>query len=170
MIRKFGLFTFAILLAIAGAFLAWPTSAFAQQGIQSSAVQEINVDRVDVREALRTLFRQVSVSYSISPEVQGNVTVHLRNVSFDLALRAILEQVNATCRIEEGIYQIVPTQRILFHPSDRGSDPIVIRAEPSEQTQVLTVDDKFMYLLKGQALYKVNKSDLRTVSSRLLGK
>ena len=83
-----------------------PVRAYSQD-IGGTIIPSLELDSADVREALRALFKNVGVSYSIAPEVQGPVTVSLRNVTFEAALQNILKQVNATYRVEGGIYQIV---------------------------------------------------------------
>jgi len=96
----------------AGAFLAIafvagaPIKAHAQD-VGQQIIPSLELDQADVREALRALFKNVGVSYSIAPEVQGAVTRSLRNVTFEAALQNVLKQVNATYRVEGGIYQIV---------------------------------------------------------------
>ncbi len=93
------------MLAI-GMLAGAPVKANAQD-IGGTVIPSLELDSADVREALRALFKNVGVSYSIAPEVQGTVTVSLRNVTFEAALQNILKQVNATYRVEGGIYQIV---------------------------------------------------------------
>jgi type II secretory pathway component GspD/PulD (secretin) len=93
------------MLAI-GMLAGAPVKAMAQDP-SGQIIPSLELDSADVREALRALFRNVGVSYSIAPEVQGTVTVSLRNVTFEAALQNILKQVNATYRVEGGIYQIV---------------------------------------------------------------
>jgi hypothetical protein len=94
------------ILAI-GMLAGAPAKATAQDDISQKIIPSLELDSADVREALRALFKNVGVSYSIAPEVQGTVTVSLRNVTFEAAIQNILKQVNATYRVEGGIYQIV---------------------------------------------------------------
>ncbi|MFI5384870.1 MAG: hypothetical protein ACHQ50_02010, partial [Fimbriimonadales bacterium] len=84
-----------------------PSTAHAQTDPANQIIPSLDFDSVDVREALRALFKSVGVSYSIAPEVQGTVTVNLKNVRFDTALQNILKQVDATYRVEGGVYQII---------------------------------------------------------------
>ena len=97
--------TLGAMLAI-GMLAGAPVKAMAQD-VGGQIIPSLELDSADVREALRALFKNVGVSYSIAPEVQGTVTVSLRNVTFEAALQNILKQVNATYRVEGGIYQIV---------------------------------------------------------------
>lgn len=73
-----------------------PVRAIAQEDIGSRIIPSLEYDQADVREALRALFRTVGVSYSIAPDVQGSITVSLKNVQFAVALENILKQVDAT--------------------------------------------------------------------------
>lgn len=93
------------MLAI-GMLAGAPVKSMAQD-VGGQIIPSLELDSADVREALRALFKNVGVSYSIAPEVQGTVTVSMRNVTFEAALQNILKQVNATYRVEAGIYQIV---------------------------------------------------------------
>jgi hypothetical protein len=84
-----------------------PAMSVAQQDVSNQIIPSLEFEQADVREALRSLFRSVGVSYSIAPEVQGTVTVSLKSVTFETALQNITRQVDATYRVEAGIYQIV---------------------------------------------------------------
>jgi hypothetical protein len=110
-----------------GAFLVTPVQAQPQGDPSGQIIQQLELDNADVREALKILFRSVNVSYSIAPDVQGLITVSLRNVPFETALRNILNQVDATDRVEGGVYQII-----------RREEPIAPGAptEPSERPTV----------------------------------
>lgn len=77
------------------------------QDVENSNVASIELDQADVRDALRTLFKNVGVSYQIAQDVQGPITLHLTNVPFRTALESVLKQVDATYRIDGGIYNIV---------------------------------------------------------------
>lgn len=61
----------------------------------------------DVRDALGLLCKKMNVSFSIAPQVEGKVTLTLNNADFELALQSILKLVDATYRVEGGVYQIV---------------------------------------------------------------
>ena len=103
MMKRFGL-----LLGLGLAtMVVCPVKAMAQDDPGQKIIQSMELQQADVRDALRALFRNVNVNYSIAPEVQGTVTVSLKNVLFETALRYILGQVDATYRIESGVYQII---------------------------------------------------------------
>lgn len=64
-------------------------------------------EQIEVREAIRTLFRQGQFGGTIATAVQGRVTANLRRVPFSQALQLVLRQVDATYRIEHGFFEIV---------------------------------------------------------------
>src|SRR3954462_12962113 len=97
-----------------------PSIAHAQTDPADQIIPSLDLDAVDVREALRALFKSVGVSYSIAPEVQGTVTVNLKNVRFDTALQNILKQVDSTYRVEGGVYQIIKREEPT--PQNQGGD------------------------------------------------
>jgi hypothetical protein len=75
--------------------------------VSNTVVSSLNLQDVDVRDAVRALFKNVNASYVVSADVQGTVTVDLKNVKFEVALRNILDQVKATFRIEASVYNII---------------------------------------------------------------
>src|SRR5579885_671321 len=97
-----------LVLGLAVAMMAMgPVQALAQQDPGTQIIPSLELQQADVRDALRALFRNVNVNYSIAPEVQGTVTVSLKNVLFEQALQNILKQVDATYRIDSGVFEIV---------------------------------------------------------------
>lgn len=116
----------------------------------------------DVRDALRKLFISTGITYSIGVEVQGTVTAMMKNVPFDTALTNLLKQVDSRFQIEGGVYQVVRSSTRL----DEGS---LVTGTPQSQIPVMTQDEKYLYILRGDMLYKVNKADLKTVEMRKLG-
>ena len=77
------------------------------QGAYNPNVAALEFQNADVREAIRQLFKMVGASFVIAPDVQGNVTVRLKNVPFDTALEQLVRQVDATYRMEGPIYSVV---------------------------------------------------------------
>ena len=103
MTRTFKL-AFGALLALM-VFSAAPV-ARAQDDV-SGKIVTLEYEQADVREALKALFKNVGVNYVIAPEIQGTITVNLKNVTFETAIQNVLRQVDATYRVEGGVYQIV---------------------------------------------------------------
>ena len=95
-------------LALTIGFFAAPVRTTAQDDVRDKVIESLNLESADIRDALKILFKQVGAQYSVSQEVQGTVTAYLSNVPFETALRNLLNQVNATYRIEGGIYVIIP--------------------------------------------------------------
>ena len=90
-----------------GIIAGTPMRALAQADPRDKIIPSLELDQADVRDALRILFKDVGVSYTLSADVTGTVTVSLNNISFETALRNILTQVNATYRVEGGVYVII---------------------------------------------------------------
>lgn len=105
-------------LAIASANFA--PSAYAQSEILDQIIPVAEYQSADLREALRALFKQVNANYSIAPDIQGQVTISMKNAKFELVLQNILAQVNATYRYEGGVFIIVKKEVV---PPVGGTDP-----------------------------------------------
>ncbi len=96
-------------LVLVGGMTAHPIASVAQEGgYQDKIIDSLELEQADIRDAIKLLFKQVDGQYTISNEVQGTITANFKNVPFQTALRGILNQVNATYRIEGGIYNIIP--------------------------------------------------------------
>lgn len=93
--------------ALSGLMLAAPMKVLAQDDVRNHVVSSLEFESADIRDALKILFREVGVSYTIAEDVQGSVTVSLKNVPFETALRNLLNQVDSTWREEGGVYNIV---------------------------------------------------------------
>src|ERR1019366_4188287 len=74
------------------------------QDVSNQGIASLDLEDVDARDAIRALFKNVNANYVVAPEVQGTVTLQLKNIKFQVALRNILDQVKATYRIEGGIF------------------------------------------------------------------
>jgi len=86
-------------LAVVGAF--YPSKA---------AASGVNVltqgKRMDVRSALKALFRKNEGSYILAPDVKGAVMVDIDGQPFEKVLQSICDQVHATFKVEGGVYNI----------------------------------------------------------------
>ncbi len=107
-----------MIAALAAMTIGGVSSAQAQDSILDKVISSAEYQQADIREALKTLFRQVDANYSILPEVQGTVTINLKNARFELVLQNLLNQVNATFRYEAGVFVIVP------RPPEGNGNPI----------------------------------------------
>src|SRR5580658_6136357 len=141
----------SIRLAVSAAFGAVlfagaPFNAFAQEDISSKVIPSLEYQQADVREALQALFKDVGVSYSIAPEVQGQVTVSLRNVAFSTALQNILRQVDATYRIDAGVYQIVKREET-GGTADQGETGPIKPGEVTRRIKIMSADPELIAIL-----------------------
>ena len=73
----------------------------------ATIVSTVDFDRTDVRRALAWLGERVGANVSIAPNVNGTVTLHLRNAVWETAFQAALRQVGATYRSGGGILDVV---------------------------------------------------------------
>jgi hypothetical protein len=101
-------FKFALAAILGLTLIGAPMMASAQDDKSQQIIPSLEYDSADVREALRALFRSVNVSYTIAPEVQGLITVSLKNQTFEVCLQNVLRQVNATYGVVAGVYNITP--------------------------------------------------------------
>lgn len=117
------------LVALAG-LLAAPVGANAQQtDPRSQIIPVIELDQADLRDALKIIFRAVGLSYSVASDVQGTVTVSLKDVPFETALRNVLNQVDATYRIEGGVYAIIRKPAAATIRPETALDPNIARRQ-----------------------------------------
>ena len=137
-----------VCLAMIAACGLVPLPAHSQGGPGGTIIPSVQFENADIRDALKVLFRPVGASYSVAPEVQGLVTANLTNVPFETALRNLLNQVNATYRIEGGIYNIIikPTENPNpVNPIDGGAtatrtNPIVkIRIRNADPALIIAI-------------------------------
>ncbi|RMG26628.1 MAG: hypothetical protein D6724_01415, partial [Armatimonadetes bacterium] len=88
-----------------GALVVAPVAS-AQEDPSQKIVPHLELQQAEIRDALKLLFESVGIqNYSIAADVQGLVTIKVTNLPFETVLRNILNQVNATWRVEAGVYQ-----------------------------------------------------------------
>jgi len=136
-----------------GIFLvgAIPSVASAQEDISQKQISSLELEQADVREALRALFKNVNVSYSIAPEVQGPITVSLKNVTFETALQNVLRQVDATYRIEAGVYEIVKkADNISANQKDQEKETPKTDTKIIRRIKIRSADPAFIAMMIGQ--------------------
>lgn len=125
--------------------------ASAQNDPRDQNIASIELMDAPVRDALKTLFKMVNVSYTIAADVQGTVTVSLKNVPFETALRNILGQVDATYRVEGGVFNIIKKELDTTTTNPQTPDQIT----PTDQKRLYRIkiqhaDPQYVYeLLKG---------------------
>jgi|GEM_PF-4416437 len=153
--------------AFALAIFALVATLFAQgqksRTLSDITVESYSVDQVEIRKALTDFFTSQKVHALISARVQGVVTAELRNLSAETVLQNVLRQVNATYRVENGVYEIVLKEM----SSDSGDSALT--AALSQYPERLTFnDDKNVYVLTDYTVDKYQKSDMKKVASGVL--
>jgi hypothetical protein len=139
---------FALSATLAIAIGLAPAVIHAQEDPSEKIIPSLEYEQADVREALRALFKTVNVSYSIAPDVQGSITVSLKNVKFDLALQNILRQVNATYRVEAGVYQIILREQIDTTVTNPGLEQVPTTSNTVvRRLRIRSGDPQFIMLL-----------------------
>lgn len=101
----------AMVSCLAGFIGGGPPSADRPQSVGEKRVT-VHLKSAEVRAAIKQLFNEVGAEYDIAPEIQGTVNVDLQNVAFDVALKALLDEMDATFRVEPGRYVLVKNDRV----------------------------------------------------------
>jgi hypothetical protein len=131
--------------------LGAPVRALAQNDPRDVVIGSLQLDQADIRDALKILFRAAgNISYSIDSNVQGTITCDLKQVPFETALRSILGQVQATYRVEGGIYYIVPKE--IDRPTgDSGDVATPVKQEnPTRRLHIRHADPALIFTLLSQ--------------------
>jgi Domain of unknown function (DUF4760) len=104
-----------VLVSIMVLFLMPVRTQTVQESQQNKRVN-ITVTNQPTGTALAELFKQVDFNYTLDAGVSGVVTVALKDVPFDTALKAILNASDRqlTSSIEGGVYRIAPRTPILL--------------------------------------------------------
>jgi len=140
----------AIVAAIGGLWLVGlPRTACAQEDISQRNVASLELEQADVREAIRALFKNVTVSYSVAPDVQGTVTVNLKNITFETALQNVLRQVDATYRVEGGVYEVVKRAETLAPISGSSEAAPTVRTAIVRRIKIRSADPAFIAAMLG---------------------
>src|SRR3990170_1376972 len=82
--------------------------AFGATTAQNEPDRRINLELRDaeIRDALSLLFRGTDQSYTVEPAVTGKVTMTLRDVTLDQALRMMMTALNLEYQRVDGVYQV----------------------------------------------------------------
>jgi len=130
--------------------VAMPSLASAQEDVSQKTIPSLELEQADVREALRALFKNVNVSYSIAPEVQGTVTVSLKSVTFETALQHVLRQVDATYRVEGGVYEIVKKADNVAPITGGGDENVKTTTTITRRIKIRSADPQFIAMMIGR--------------------
>src|SRR5579862_3058585 len=146
--KQLMLFTALAAITLGGAPLkAHAQGAGGQDGdVSNQIIASLDLEDVDVRDAIRALFKNVNANYVVAPEVQGTVTIQLKNVKFEVALRNILDQVKATYRIEGGIFNIIKREEVVANPTTDTQNQITAVAQTPRRIYINHADP--MYIIR----------------------
>jgi len=140
-----------------------------QESVFQQNIPSFEINQGDARQAVRTLFKKTNLAYTIAPDVQGTITISLKNVPFEIALQNVLRQVDATYRMEGGVVNIV---RLVAEPwVDSVPAPTSVEVAPPrppaapKESPSIVQDGAFLYIVRGNSMYKVRKSDMKVVAS-----
>jgi type II secretory pathway component HofQ len=92
--------------ALAGALLALATVATAATGTPATsttpagATTTINFDDIPVRSALQLIAEQAGFNLVVTDSVKGNITLHLRDVTWEQALAVVLRLKGLGMRVD----------------------------------------------------------------------
>lgn len=78
-----------------------------QEDPRLTLIPSVNVRGKEVRDVVRTLFKQAKVDYTIDPQVSGPVTLNVKNLRLEVVLDRILRQVDAFSRVENGVWHVI---------------------------------------------------------------
>lgn len=136
-------------LAIVAGALLTPALTVAQDGgVRNQNIPVLELDQADVRDALKIIFKTVNANYTVSQEVQGTVTVHLRDVPFETALRNVLNQVTATYRVEGGVYVIIPKPNDTITPTTSGDTGTpATQSTPIVKIKIKAIDPQLVAMI-----------------------
>jgi len=164
---KLTLKAFAGLIVLGGLY----TTSLAQDNKDEQIVASVQYEQSDVREALRALFKSAGVAgYTIDPTVQGTVTANLTNVTLGVALNALLRQVDATYRVESGIYQVLRKEADQTPANLNPNDVVApVTNRVIRRIQIKYADPQLIAILIGTQGGSTNFSQLVEQSSITLG-
>lgn len=133
-----------LLLAI-GAVALFPAAPVQAQDA-SMPTKEVNItlNEAPVRTALDTLFKSAGLNYTIDPSVTGLVTVSLRAIPFDVALRSILRSAEPPLAftVEDGVYNIHPRVETIDIQNAGDTETPTTPAATTDTTTDTTADDQ----------------------------
>lgn len=107
---------------------------------------ELRFVDADVRAVYRALFRHSNVSYTLSPTVQGRVTIDLTGESFEKALQRLNDETGAIYRIEGGVVNVSTQRDGWVGPN---SDSVSVKVDPTH-----------VFVLHGDRLVRLRKRNL----------
>ena len=142
------------------------------QDLSTTRIPSLELDQADIRDALRALFKNVGISYVIAPDVQGQISVSLKDVPFETALQNILKQVDATYRVEGGVYSIIKrpeATNVTQNPTEFTQQPFVVN-KIIRKIFIQHADPAFIFaMMRGGGLNFSQKPELTAVGGGATG-
>ena len=124
--------------------------ASAQGDILDHKILSAEYQNSDLREVLKTLFREVGASYSISADVQGSVTMSMKDAKFELVLQNVLAQVGATYRYEGGTFVIIKREPVQTGETTNGVEPPKTKSgEITRKIYIRSADPQLIAMIIG---------------------
>jgi type II secretory pathway component HofQ len=130
------LWVLALLVLVAGT----GSPGYSQQGGGESPRITLNLESASIADALKLLFRSVGYNYTLDESVVGGyVTVSLKDVTFETALRTILRSANPplTYRVDGGVYIITP--RVETYETTTAETTVEEQPQPQVRTEKITL-------------------------------
>lgn len=81
----------ASILGLFAALVLCAPCVHAQTDSMPAKTIDLDLNNAPIRQALNVLFQGAGLNYTVDPEISGYVTVNLRAVSFETALKAVLK-------------------------------------------------------------------------------
>ena len=100
----------------------------------------LNLESASIADALKLLFRATGYNYTLDESVvQGYVTVSLKDVTFETALRTVLRAANPplTYRVDGGVYIISP--KVETYDTTTTETPVEEPSQPQTRTEKITL-------------------------------
>ena len=153
--------------ALALGFTAAAPIAKAQgEDVEGKIIASIELNQAEIRDALKILFKNVGVSYSVDPTVSGTVTVDMKNQPFITVLRNLLNQVDATYRVEAGIYTIVRREQETGGSAGGGTDiPPPTQSNVIRRLKIRSADPLLIMVLLGGSQSTALPPEISTVQN-----
>jgi hypothetical protein len=127
-------------LALLVLVLGTVSPAYSQQEGGQPPRITLNLESASVADALKLLFRSVGYNYTLDESVVGGyVTVSLKDVTFETALRTILRSANPplTYRVDGGVYIITP--RVETYETTTAEPLVEEQPQPQIRTEKITL-------------------------------
>jgi type II secretory pathway component HofQ len=122
-----------ILLAVAGLVLG-TGSGLAQLASEKTPILiSLDVEQMDLQDVLRLIAEKANVNIIAGREVNGTVTVRLKNVDLWQALEAVLEANRFTYREKEGIIRVVKLAEVVEEKPPLVTEIILLKYAKAEE-------------------------------------